>query len=290
MKFIEFLRSLGREREARKADAALASMMHDTGFDEKMRSLAKAVRSVPQDPNENVTSARPVELSKAIESLYVAFGWRRLSDPFDYCSCCISKSDAKHFKTAPLRSLNGDDLFTVSTNVPYTVGKLDDILYFTPRILEHAATESCYLDVSQVFNHLQSEPPKLKEEESVALGGFFRLIWTALKEHDQSPSLVIRDVVLATAVLTGEIGTYLHIWRRSPAIYRYIASMNDDGFGDPFWGLNTPSYRSAVAWFQTNQSELEGDFELMASQIAEKDPHLVKIIRKRFANPPWSTK
>lgn len=260
----------------------MASVIHDTDFDERVRMLRKNVHERLSGHHQGLGIPTD-DLSGAIDGLYSAFAWRRLSDPFEYCDCCITAATAGRLR-GPLHSLDADDLYTISANFPHTAGKREDILYFTPRILEHAASESCYLDLSEIFSKFQEQPPALNEDEVAAIDRFFQLVWTALKEVDPYHPLGVVNVVLPTAVLTGKIATYLDLWRESPAIYRYVASWNDEGtLGEVFWDRGSEAQRSVVDWFRTNREALLGNFDRYSAALAAQSAELVETAKHRLA-------
>jgi hypothetical protein len=285
-----FLRSFSEKWREHTAEAGAARLIHDTDFDEGIRELHKSLRT-RLGHDESVLGVAKDDLSKAIWGLYSTFAGRRISEPFEHCDCCITVAEALHLATAPLKSLDADDLYTISVNVPHTAGKLEDIIYFTPRILEHAALESCYLDLSQVFNGFQTQPPSLSDDEHAALDRFFGLVWTALKNRNPYHPLGIHNVVLSTAVLTGNVGSYLDIWRGSPAVYRYIAGMNDDDtdrLNDAYWNAESPAYRSVIGWFKCNWEILQGEFESVSPALLDEGSNVNATVRERLAKLSWA--
>jgi hypothetical protein len=218
--------------------------MHD-GFDARLRSIFESTR------RERRSLADPKTLSLAIGDLYASFGHRRLSQPFQHCECCISESMAVRWERDSLNSLNAGDLWAVMSNVPSTAGVVEDVLYFTPRLLEHAATEDCILDLSWAFAALQhSDAPQTTAVERKALRRFFEPIWLGLRITDPQHSLGISNIVLPTAVLTDEISDYLDLWIGSAALQLYW-----ERSADTFWDKGSKAYRDVMRWFKDHREQ-----------------------------------
>jgi hypothetical protein len=221
-------------------EARLAALMHG-GFDERLRSLHESVRKREREPVADLSV-----LSPAIAGLYAAFGHRRLSHPFRHCECCVPASTAAHWESDLLKSLTADDLWAVMSNVPSTAGTMNDILYFTPRLLEHAATEDCIVDLSWAFSSLQrAGAPQTTSAEKTALRRFFEPIWLGLRDSDPQSALGISDIVLPTAVLTDEISHYLGLWLGSsaPQVYQSRSA-------DAFWYEGSKAHNAVLQWFK----------------------------------------
>jgi hypothetical protein len=221
-------------------EARLAAFMHG-GFDARLRDLFESTRK-----RAHWSLADPEAVSSAVAGLYAAFGNRHLSRPFQHCDCCISESMAKHWQTDPLESLNADDLWAVMSNVPATAGTVDDVLYFTPRLLEHAATEDSAIDLSWAFSSLQRpDAPQTTSLEKEALRRFFEPLWVELRDSDPHHSLGISNIVLPTAVLTDEIGSYLDLWVDSRALQLYRARS-----ADSFWYKESKAHSAVMQWLK----------------------------------------
>jgi hypothetical protein len=225
-------------------EAKLAAFMHG-GFDARIRSVFESTKREP------TSLADPKVLSSAIADLYRAFGHRCLSEPFRHCECCVSDTMAAHWATDSLNSLSADDLWAVMSNVPATAGTADDVLYFTPRLLEHAAAEECVLDLSWAFSSLQrADSPPTTDAERKALRRYFEPIWLGLRDTDPHHSLGISSIVLPTAVLTREVSYYLDLWLGSPALQLYW-----NRSADAFWDKTSEAYRAVMRWLKEHQDQ-----------------------------------
>lgn len=80
-------------------------------------------------------------LQQAIEGVYSAFRDIRKPPSVSGCPCCIEQKEIGILLTKPLRDLSPDDLKNYAFRALVTVGKVDDYLYFLPRILEILVTE-----------------------------------------------------------------------------------------------------------------------------------------------------
>jgi hypothetical protein len=229
----------------RKAEKKLAAFFHDTDFDSRLREIFKTSKV-----EEDTLPVDPGVMASAIRGLYAAFSHRRLSTPFEYCDCCITESMATHWKTSALSEIDADDLWAIMSNVPPTAGTMSDVLYFTPRILEHAATEHCILDLSHAFTSLQqAEAPQTSAVEHEALCEFFEPIWIALRDSNPHHPLGISNVILPTAVLTGDIGYFLDLWVGSDALRTYASRL---GFTDAFWAPNSRAHAQLTSWLRSH--------------------------------------
>src|SRR5580704_13498146 len=168
------------DEESRKAtEARLAALFHG-GLGERVRNIFESTGIRERWPPVDATV-----LSLAIAKLYESFGHRRLSRPFQYCEHCISESMAARWERSTLKSLTADDLWEVMSNVPATAGTAMDVLYFAPRLLEHAVTQECVVDLSWAFSSLQrDDAPRTTSSEKAALRDFFEPIWLGLRERD----------------------------------------------------------------------------------------------------------
>jgi hypothetical protein len=221
-------------------EARLASLMHG-GLDARIRSVFESVRKREREPVADLSILLP-----AIAGLYAAFEHRRLSQPFRHCECCVLESMVDHWKRDSVKSLSADDLWAVMSNVPSTAGSASDVLYFAPRLLEHAAIEECVIDLSWAFSSLQ-RPDALQttRAEREALRHFFEPIWLNLRESDPQHALNISSIVLPTAVLTDEITYYLDLWIGSRALQLYRSRS-----ADSFWYQGSKAHNGVFQWLK----------------------------------------
>jgi hypothetical protein len=242
-----------QDEDSSHAEAALAALFHDTDIETRVREI---FRAKPDGPPRGILEVEHKLLTRAIGALYDSFGDRQLSTPFDYCNCCITASMARRWQTADLRSLGEDDLWAIMTNVPCTAGTTADLLYFTPRILEHAAAEECDLDLSWMYHALQREDaPRATQSEIAALRGFFDLVWQSLRNKDcPGHPLSAVEVVLPTAVLTGEIDHYLDSWLGTRTIYTGLSSLQAGS--DAWWFTDSDGYQKVRSWLLAHRADL----------------------------------
>lgn len=167
---------------------------------------------------------------------------------------------ATHWSTDPLKSLDSDDLWAVMTNVPSTAGTVGDLLYFTPRALEHAATEDCILDFSWVYSALQAPgAPQTTDAEKQALRRFVEPVWISLRDSDPQHPLGVSSIVLPTAVLTEDISYYLDLWLGSKAHELYVSrEENEDGtLRDAFWNTSSKAYGQVTSWLRKHRDAVQ---------------------------------
>jgi hypothetical protein len=161
-------------------------------------------------------------------------------------SACLPEAMAARRERASLKSLTADDLWAVMSNVPSTAGTVSDVLYFSPRLLEHAATEDCIVDLSWAFSSLQrADAPQTTGAERTALRRFFEPIWLGLRDSDSQSTLGISDIVLPTAVLTDEISHYLDLWIGSHALHVYRSRS-----ADAFWYEGSKAHNAVLQWLK----------------------------------------
>jgi hypothetical protein len=229
----------------RQAEAKIAALIHDTDFDPRIKQIFQTSRAKTEK-----LPVDPLALDRAINGVYAAFSWRELSSPFDYCDCCISEAMAKHWQSCGLSDLDPDDLWAVMSNVPPTAGTAEDVLYFAPRMLEHAAREHCILDMSHVFSSLQKEDaPQPTAAERNALREFFKPIWIGLRDTHPFHSLGVANIVLPTAVLTGDIASFLDLWLGSAALKKLVMG---PWLHDNFWYPKGKAYGQFMAWLRNH--------------------------------------
>lgn len=235
----------------------MAAFFHDSDFDARLRRIFQSTKSQPSG-KPRALSIEPSLMADAIADLYTAFSHRQLSKPFRYCDCCITEAMATCWATVHVRDLDASDLWAVMTNVPTTCGTAEDLLYFTPRILQHAATEDCALDLSWVYSALQEvKAVPTTETEAQCLHRFFELVWVSLRESDPLHPLGISGIVLPTAVLTGNIAHYLNLWLGTSAFRLYVKRFgNKDGtLCDAFWNPKERAYGQVISWLAEHCDE-----------------------------------
>lgn len=150
------------------------------------------------------------------------------------------------WESGSLKSLTADDLWAVMSNVPSTARTVSDVLYFSPRLLEHAATEDCVVNLSWAFSSLQrTDAPQTTSAETAALRRFFEPIWLAQRDSDPQSTLGISNIVLPTAVLTDEISHYLDLWIGSHALQVYRSRP-----ADAFWYEGSKAHTAVLQWLK----------------------------------------
>lgn len=76
------------------------------------------------------------KLDDAFANLYEAFADVQRPTRIDGCPCCTTETELQVLTTTPRHELDSETLFQYSFNAVWTVGTLEDLLWFLPRILE----------------------------------------------------------------------------------------------------------------------------------------------------------
>jgi hypothetical protein len=90
---------------------------------------------------DNSAQDRTRALDAAIEGLYSAFACQKQHGPVEGCPHCTSVADDQRLRGKPLRQLNGDDLERFAFKAVSTLGTVDDLKHFLPRLLEIAGRD-----------------------------------------------------------------------------------------------------------------------------------------------------
>lgn len=91
------------------------------------------------------------ELEAAIEALYAAFARPAPREVGGCTRCCITPGELRALTETPLRELSGDQLGSYAFSVLLTVGDVDDLRYFWPRMAELSVRGGLWTDVEVVF-------------------------------------------------------------------------------------------------------------------------------------------
>jgi hypothetical protein len=84
---------------------------------------------------------RQQALAAAVAGLYAAFARYKLHHPVTGCPCCTSAEDDRRVQSKPMHQLEAADLERYAFKAVTTLGTVDDLKHFLPRLLELAAAE-----------------------------------------------------------------------------------------------------------------------------------------------------
>ena len=122
-------------------------------FDQKMKHIYASTQKFYLDGRYELSDDSRTMLNSAIEGLYDAFADYKMSDPLSCCDHCVTADEVRRLRSASLRELTHDDLWTVATNIVSTMGDGNDYRYFVPRMIE-GLTENALYDAEIVFSKL----------------------------------------------------------------------------------------------------------------------------------------
>jgi hypothetical protein len=91
------------------------------------------------------------DLEAAIEEMYAAFA-RPTPREVDGCPCCTTKEELRALVETPLRELNEEQLGRYASSALLTVGDVEDLRYFWPRIAELSVRGELWTDIEVVFD------------------------------------------------------------------------------------------------------------------------------------------
>src|SRR5947209_17683309 len=87
----------------------------------------------PSDPRQG--------LSAAVDGLYETFARSRFHHPLTGCPHCTSAEDARLVRSKPLHQLEPASLERLAFKALTTLGTLEDLKHFLPRLLELAGRD-----------------------------------------------------------------------------------------------------------------------------------------------------
>jgi hypothetical protein len=193
----------------------------------------------------------PAQLSAAIDRLYEVFAHVPRPSTIDYCDHCFSVDDERAL-LAPveLRQLSIDVLRPYAANVMLTVGDVDDLRYFVPRILEIACTvEFQWPDLEPLAGRLTTADWRhWPADETAAIGDLWRALWETTLAAFPS-NLDIETVLCALANAEDDVRPYLNAWTAAlhdPPAAAHLHHLLRDSAG---WDRAAGSWRLANAFW-----------------------------------------
>lgn len=94
------------------------------------------------------------ELSKAVATLYEAFGHVPHPANVEGCPCCSDEDELKTLTRVPVKELTPAQLRDYAFSALLTVGRVEDLRYFLPRLLELSLTDELGVDVEIILRKL----------------------------------------------------------------------------------------------------------------------------------------
>jgi hypothetical protein len=158
--------------------------------------------------------SEPGSLEAAIDRLYAAFAHMPRPAKIDYCPHCFTE-DEERALLAPveLRQIPIDVLRPYAADVMLTVGGIDDLRYFLPRILEIACTvEFQWPDLEPVASRLRIAGwQDWPATETAAVRGVLQALWATTLATFPS-TLDIETVLCAIGNAEDDVDPYLISW------------------------------------------------------------------------------
>jgi hypothetical protein len=203
----------------------------------------------------------PVDgLAAAIDRLYAAFAAVPRPAEIEYCPCCFTADEESALlASAELRQLPVDVLRPYAANVMLTVGGVDDLRYFTPRILEIACTVGFnWPDLEPIAGRLRMAGWRhWPSDQPHAVRGALQTLWsTTLATFPVTPD--IDTVLCALGNAEDDLDPYLTMWSaalRHPPAAEHLRDLLSNGVR---WNRRTMDWRLANAFWDGRDGRVLG--------------------------------
>jgi hypothetical protein len=196
------------------------------------------------------------ELEAAIEAMYGAFARPRPRE-VNGCPCCTTPEELRALMETPLRELGDEQLARYASSVLLTVGDVDDLRYFWPRIVDLTARGELSIDCEIVFG----KPPlgdwrRWPQAEQDAIEGFVRAQMGDMARREYE-SFDVDAWICAFGRLMEDVVPYLAPLLEPTAaaganllgLYSFNAEELAQGkLGDPFWTGAPGNATRVAAW------------------------------------------
>ncbi len=195
-------------------------------------------------------------LADSIDALYAAF--RDVPKPrtIEGCPCCIDDKDICTLLSRPLRELTGGELSSYSSSAFWTVGDQADYLYFLPRIIDIACTESGWWPDIEVTGRAigKTRPWNWAKSRRDTLIDVIRSVIAAAVSDENG--CTIDEWICASAKMGLDVGIFLEEVAQSPeALLSYYEHNSEPlirrKLGNAFWDQDDEWHDKIVSWFSS---------------------------------------
>jgi hypothetical protein len=201
------------------------------------------------------------QLQAAIEEMYAAFA-RPAPRAVDGCTvCCFTEEELRALAETPLRQLGEKQLGSYASSALLTVGDVDDLRYFWPRMVELAARGELWTDLEIVFDKpRRGEWRSWPRREQEAIEGFVRAQMAELARRELDDDEVDRWVCAFGVLMEGEdvVPCLAPLLEATPAsranlfsLYSWNARKVARGdLSNPFWDSAPGNEARVAAWLR----------------------------------------
>jgi len=124
------------------------------------------------------------DLEAAIEEMYAAFA-RPAPREVDGCPCCTTEEELRALTETPLRELGEEQLGRYASSALLTVGNVEDLRYFWPRMVELVVRGELWTDIEVVFDKpKRGEWRSWPRPEQEAIERFARVVMDDLARRE----------------------------------------------------------------------------------------------------------
>jgi hypothetical protein len=200
------------------------------------------------------------ELNQAITDLYRAFEHTPRPAKVEGCPCCADEGELRTMVEVPLRDLIPEQVRSYAFSALLTVGRVEDLRYFLPRLLELSVTEELEVDVEIILRKLpygrwREWPP----EERAGVEAFLEAL-TATFATQEWDRFMLDEWICGLGQMFEDTTPYLRpLLAPTPAAAGNLVRFYEYNRGDlkrgtlssAFW-QDTPTSRDrVVAWFRS---------------------------------------
>ncbi|MBV9263342.1 MAG: hypothetical protein JO324_03400 [Candidatus Eremiobacteraeota bacterium] len=181
-------------------------------FERRIKDLM--TRSKSRTAERNVSYG----VAEALALLYAAFSRYSMSEPFDFCSHCVSAEEVDELRRTPLHDLTFDQLSTIAYNIIFTIGAVADFKFFLPRLIEAARYGAPYY-IETVFTRFRdTEFDSWPTAERLAVGNYVRQQFeeNVSSPIEQSSGPTNMDALICCAYYAGMLPEILARWISDP--------------------------------------------------------------------------
>ena len=153
--------------------------------------------------------------SAAVDDLYRVFARYSRPETIDYCEHCQDPNDLRPLLDKDLKHLSAEDLDVYVASVPHTVGSVEDLKHYLPRILELLPADDFMATSSSVALKLvDAEWRSWPADETRAIESYFLAFWI----EQRRLSYQAADALRAMAHLFDTLEPLLADWVEDPSL------------------------------------------------------------------------